>query len=164
MSFIEYKNPGVVFNRIDADLSEVLKDKKDDENKEEKVNIENLFKEVVGDKVKAYSVESLKSEDTTAIILVSEQSRRMAEMKSQFAGMDLGMNFEEEKTLVINDNSPIIKKLMDIKDDESKKDKVSLICNQILDIALLANKELDAKELDEFIKRNNKLINLVISL
>lgn len=164
MSFIEYKNPGVVFNRIDADLSEVLKDKKYDENKEEKVNIENLFKEVVGDKVKAYSVESLKSEDTTAIILVSEQSRRMAEMKSQFAGMDLGMNFEEEKTLVINDNSPIIKKLMDIKDDESKKDKVSLICNQILDIALLANKELDAKELDEFIKRNNKLINMVISL
>ncbi|CEN92854.1 molecular chaperone HtpG [Paraclostridium sordellii] len=164
MSFIEYKNPGVVFNRIDADLSEVLKDKKDDENKEEKVNIENLFKEVVGDKVKTYSVESLKSEDTTAIILVSEQSRRMAEMKSQFAGMDLGMNFEEEKTLVINDNSPIIKKLMDIKDDESKKDKVSLICNQILDIALLANKELDAKELDEFIKRNNKLINMVISL
>ena len=164
MSFIEYKNPGVVFNRIDADLSEVLKDKKDDENKEEKVNIENLFKEVVGDKVKAYSVESLKSEDTTAIILVTEQSRRMAEMKSQFAGMDLGMNFEEEKTLVINDNSPIIKKLMDIKDDESKKDKVSLICNQILDIALLANKELDAKELDEFIKRNNKLINMVISL
>lgn len=164
MSFIEYKNPGVVFNRIDADLSEVLKDKKDDENKEEKVNIENLFKEVVGDKVKAYSVESLKSEDTTAIILVSEQSRRMAEMKSQFAGMDLGMNFEEEKTLVINDNSPIIKKLMDIKDDESKKDKVSLICNQILDIALLANKELDPKELDEFIKRNNKLINMVISL
>ncbi|CEK30645.1 heat shock protein 90 [[Clostridium] sordellii] len=164
MSFIEYKNPGVVFNRIDADLSEVLKDKKDDENKEENVNIENLFKEVVGDKVKAYSVESLKSEDTTAIILVSEQSRRMAEMKSQFAGMDLGMNFEEEKTLVINDNSPIIKKLMDIKDDESKKDKVSLICNQILDIALLANKELDAKELDEFIKRNNKLINMVISL
>ena len=164
MSFIEYKNPGVVFNRIDADLSEVLKDKKADENKEEKVNIENLFKEVVGDKVKAYSVESLKSEDTTAIILVSEQSRRMAEMKSQFAGMDLGMNFEEEKTLVINDNSPIIKKLIDIKDDESKKDKVSLICNQILDIALLANKELDAKELDEFIKRNNKLINMVISL
>ena len=164
MSFIEYKNPGVVFNRIDADLSEALKDKKDDENKEEKVNIENLFKEVVGDKVKAYSVESLKSEDTTAIILVSEQSRRMAEMKSQFAGMNFGMNFEEEKTLVINDNSPIIKKLMDIKDDESKKDKVSLICNQILDIALLANKELDAKELDEFIKRNNKLINMVISL
>ena len=164
VSFIEFKNQGVTFNRIDADLSDVLKDKKDDENKEEKTAIENLFKDLVKDKVKAYSVESLKSEDTTAIILVSEQSRRMAEMKSQFAGMDFGMSFEEEKTLVINDNSPIIKKLVNLKDDESKKEELSLICNQIVDIALLANKELDAKELDEFIKRNNKLMNMVISL
>ncbi len=164
VSFIEFKNQGVTFNRIDADLSDVLKDKKDDENKEEKTAIENLFKDLVKDKVKSYSVESLKSEDTTAIILVSEQSRRMAEMKSQFAGMDFGMSFEEEKTLVINDNSPIIKKLVNLKDDESKKEELSLICNQIVDIALLANKELDAKELDEFIKRNNKLMNMVISL
>lgn len=164
VSFIEFKNQGVTFNRIDADLSDVLKDNKDEENTEEKTAIENLFKEVVKDKVKDYSVESLKSEDTTAIILVSEQSRRMAEMKSQFAGMDLGMSFEEEKTLVINDNSPIIKKLMNLKDDESKKEEISLICNQIVDVALLANKELDPKELDEFIKRNNKLMNMIISL
>lgn len=164
VSFIEFKNQGVTFNRIDADLSDVLKDTKDEENTEEKTAIENLFKEVVKDKVKDYSVESLKSEDTTAIILVSEQSRRMAEMKSQFSGMDLGMSFEEEKTLVINDNSPIIKKLMNLKDDESKKEEISLICNQIVDVALLANKELDPKELDEFIKRNNKLMNMIISL
>lgn len=164
ISFIEFKNQGVTFNRIDADLSDVLKDKNEDENKENKTEIENLFKEYVKDKVKDYSVESLKSEDTTAIILVSEQSRRMAEMKSQFAGMDLGMNFEEEKTLVINDNSPIIKKLVSLKDDESKKDQIELICNQIVDVALLANKELDAKELDEFINRNNKLMNMLIGL
>ncbi|WP_419742855.1 molecular chaperone HtpG [Paraclostridium dentum] len=164
ISFIEFKNQGVTFNRIDADLSDVLKDKNEEENKENKTEIENLFKEYVKDKVKDYSVESLKSEDTTAIILVSEQSRRMAEMKSQFAGMDLGMSFEEEKTLVINDNSPIIKKLVSLKDDESKKDQIELICNQIVDVALLANKELDAKELDEFISRNNKLMNMLIGL
>ena len=164
ISFIEFKNQGVTFNRIDADLSDVLKDKNEEENKENKIEIENLFKEYVKDKVKGYSVESLKSEDTTAIILVSEQSRRMAEMKSQFAGMDLGMSFEEEKTLVINDNSPIIKKLVSLKDDESKKDQIELICNQIVDVALLANKELDAKELDEFINRNNKLMNMLIGL
>lgn len=164
ISFIEFKNQGVTFNRIDADLSDVLKDKNEKENKENKTEIENLFKEYVKDKVKDYSIESLKSEDTTAIILVSEQSRRMAEMKSQFAGMDLGMSFEEEKTLVINDNSPIVKKLVALKDDESKKDQIELICNQIVDIALLANKELDAKELDEFISRNNKLMNMLIGL
>ncbi|MPM60003.1 hypothetical protein SDC9_106850 [bioreactor metagenome] len=88
----------------------------------------------------------------------------MAEMKSQFAGMDFGMNFEEEKTLVINDNSPIVKKLLSLKDKDDKKDDISLICNQIVDIALLANKELEPSELDDFIKRNNKLMNMVISL
>ena len=140
---IEFKNQGVNFNRIDADLSDILKDKDNEENKETRTDIENLFKEVIGDRIKTYSVESLKNEETPAVILVSEQSRRMAEMKSQFAGMDFGMSFEEEKTLLINDNSSIVRKLVSLKDDESKKEQVSLICNQIADIALLCNKELD---------------------
>ena len=164
ISMIEFKNQGVRFNRIDADLSDILKENDNEDNKEIKTDIENLFKDVIGDRINNYSVESLKSEDTPAIILISEQSRRMAEMRSQFAGMDFGMSFEEEKTLVINNNSSIVKKLVSLKDDESKKEQISLICNQIVDIALLSNKELDSKQLDEFIKRNNQLMSMVISL
>ena len=164
ISMIEFKNQGVHFNRIDADLSDILKDNDNENNKEIKTDIENLFKDVIGDRINNYSVESLKSEDTPAIILISEQSRRMAEMRPQFAGMDFGMSFEEEKTLVINNNSSIVKKLVSLKDDESKKEQISLICNQIVDIALLSNKELDSKQLDEFIKRNNQLMSMVISL
>ena len=159
ISMIEFKNQGVHFNRIDADLSDILKENDNEDNKEIRTDIENLFKDVIGDRINNYSVERLKSEDTPAIILISEQSRRMAEMRSQFAGMDFGMSFEEEKTLVINNNSSIVKKLVSLKDDESKKEQISLICNQIVDIALLSN-----KELDEFIKRNNQLMSMVISL
>ena len=164
ISMIEFKNQGVHFNRIDADLSDILKENDNEDNKEIKTDIENLFKDVIGDRINNYSVESLKSEDTPAIILISEQSRRMSEMRSQFAGMDFGMSFEEEKTLVINNNSSIVKKLVSLKDDESKKEQIPLICNQIVDIALLSNKELDSKQLDEFIKRNNQLMSMVISL
>ncbi|HEK4851435.1 molecular chaperone HtpG [Clostridioides difficile] len=168
ISFMEYKENGVKFNRIDADLSDVLKDKNEnkdsEENKEEIAKIEGLFKEAVGERVKHYSVEGLKNEDTPAMVLVSEQSIRMAEMQSRFAGMDLGMNFEEEKTLVINENSPIIKKLVSLKDDEEKKDKITLICNQIADLALLSNKELKPDELDSFVQRSNKLMSLFIEL
>ena len=139
ISMIEFKNQGVHFNRIDADLSDILKENDNEDNKEIKTDIENLFKDVIGDRINNYSVESLKSEDTPTIILISEQSRRMAEMRSQFAGMDFGMSFEEEKTLVINNNSSIVKKLVSLKDDESKKEQISLICNQIVDIALLSN-------------------------
>ena len=163
ISFAEFKNQGVNFNRIDADLTDILKNNSE-ENKEQKEQIQNLFKDLVGDRIKTYSVENLKSEETPAIILVSEHSRRMAEMKNQFGGMDFGMTFEEEKTLVINENSSIIKKIFELKDDESKKEQIKLICNQIVDVALLSNKELDAKQLDEFIKRNNELIKMIISL
>ncbi|MFR7490068.1 MAG: molecular chaperone HtpG, partial [Romboutsia timonensis] len=115
ISMIEFKNQGVHFNRIDADLSDILKENDNEDNKEIKTDIENLFKDVIGDRINNYSVESLKSEDTPAIILISEQSRRMSEMRSQFAGMDFGMSFEEEKTLVINNNSSIVKKLVSLK-------------------------------------------------
>ncbi|MGL4911867.1 MAG: molecular chaperone HtpG, partial [Romboutsia sp.] len=96
--------------------------------------------------------------------LVSEHSRRMMEMQSNFGGMNLGMSFDEEKTLIINDKNPIIQKILSIKSNEEKDDKVELICNQIVDLALLSNKELKPEELELFVKRSNKLMSMVISL
>ena len=164
ITFLEYKESGVRFKRIDSDLSDVLKDK--DEEKDEKADEEivNFFKEKIGDRVQKYSVESLKKEDTPAVILISEESRRMIEMQSRFAGLDYGFDLKEEKTLVINDRNPLIKKVLSLRDDETKKEAVDVICNQIVDLALLANKELGAEELDLFIKRSNELMSKVISL
>ena len=164
ITFLEYKESGVRFKRIDSDLSDVLKDK--DEEKDEKADEEivNFFKEKIGDRVQKNSVESLKKEDTPAVILISEESRRMMEMQSRFAGLDYGFDLKEEKTLVINDRNPLIKKVLSLRDDETKKEAVDVICNQIVDLALLANKELGAEELDLFIKRSNELMSKVISL
>ena len=164
ISFIEYKEMGTKFNRIDSDLSEVLKNKDTEENKEENEKITDLFKSVIGERVEKYSVESLKNEDTPAMILVSEESRRMMEMQARFAGMNFGMGLKEEKTLVINNNNPLVNKLVSLKDDEDKKEEIDIICNQIVDLALLANKELNAEELDLFIKRSNSLMSKVIKL
>ena len=164
ITFLEYKEMGVRFNRIDSDLSDVLKQK--DAEVDEKTNeeITNFFKDIIGDRVEKYTVESLKKADTPAVILISEESRRMLEMQKRFAGLDYGFDLKEEKTLVINDNNPLVKKVFSLKDDEAKKEDVSIICNQIVDLALLANKELTADELDLFIKRSNELMNRVISL
>lgn len=164
ISFIEYKEMGTKFNRIDSDLSDVLKDKDSEENKEEDEKITSLFKCVINERVEKYSVESLKNEETPAMILVSEESRRMMEMQSRFAGMNFGMDLKEEKTLVINKSNPLVKKLVSLKDNEDKKEEIDVICNQIVDLALLANKELNADELDSFIKRSNSLMSKVISL
>jgi molecular chaperone HtpG len=162
ISFLEYKDTGVKFTRADSGISDVLKDKEDKgEDSIEKDKIIQVFKDVIGDKMKNYSVESLKNEKTSVVILVSEESRRMAEMQAQFGG-GMGMTFPEERSLVINDKNPIIKKLMELSSDETNKEKVKLICNQVVDLALIGNKALNAEELDVFIKRTNELMMEVL--
>ena len=92
------------------------------------------------------------------MILVSEYSRRMAEMQAQFGGAMGGMTFPEERTLVINEKNPIVKKIVDLSADESNKKKVEIICKQVVDLALIGNKALSAEEIDKFIKRSNELM------
>lgn len=163
ISFLEAKETGVTFARIDSDISETLKNNETEELKDINDKIKNLFSKVSTNNVKEVKVESLKNSETPAIILVSEQSRRMSEMSKMFGGMDMPDMFKEERTLVVNNNNPIIKKLSSI-DIEGKEEKVNLICNYILDLALLSNKELAPEEMDNFINRSNKLLNMVIEL
>jgi len=162
ISFIEYKDNGVKYTRVDSDISDLLKDKEaKEDNKLEKEKVIQVFKDVIGEKMKNYSVESLKNEETPVMILVSEDSRRMAEMQAQFGG-GMGMMFPEERSLVINDKNPIIKKLIELSADEANNEKLQLICNQVVDLALIGNKALNAEELDVFIKRSNKLMMEVL--
>ncbi|MDU5106704.1 molecular chaperone HtpG [Clostridium sp.] len=163
ISFLEAKETGVTFARIDSDISETLKNNETEDLKDLNEKIKNLFNEVISNGVKEVKVESLKNSETPAMILVSEQSRRMAEMSKMFGGMDMPDMFKEERTLVVNNNNAIIKKIASI-DLEGKEEKVNLICNYILDIALLSNKELSSEEMDNFIDRSNKLLNMVIGL
>ncbi|MBD7912119.1 MULTISPECIES: molecular chaperone HtpG [Clostridium] len=159
ISFLEYKDTVVKFNRVDSDLSDVLKDKEEVEtSQEEKDKIVKVFKDVIGEKMKDYKVESLKNENTPVMVLVSEYSRRMAEMQAQFGGMSMGMNFPEERTLVINEKNPIVQKVINLSEDDANKERVENILKQVVDLALIGNKALNAKELDEFIKRSNELM------
>ncbi|WP_291650447.1 molecular chaperone HtpG [Clostridium sp.] len=163
ISFLESKENGVTFTRIDSDISETLKNSESEDSKELNTKLEGLFKEAITNKVNNIKVENLKNAGTPAMILVSEQSRRMAEMSKMFGGMEMPNMFMEEKTLVINNNNSIIKKLA-CTDSESKKDDINLICQYILDLALIANKELNAEEMNDFINRSNELLNKVIEL
>ena len=169
ITFLEMHENGVKFKRIDSDISDTLESKTDENDKEQKkINkeIEDVFKYALGDKAPKISVEGLKNEKTSAMILVSEESRRMAEMSKMYAKAGMGTMgmFKEEETLVVNNNSPLVKKLVEASKDETKKDDVKFICEHILDLAKISNKELDADEMDAFIKRNNELLNRVISL
>ena len=167
ITFLEMHENGVKFKRIDSDISDTLgskADENDEKAKESNKVIEDIFKNNLGDKASKISVESLKNVETPAMILISEESRRMAEMSKMYAKAGMGMAgmFNEEKTLVVNNNNNIIKKLIELSNDDAKKDDVKLICEHVFDLAKISNNELTADEMDAFLKRNNLLLNKIL--
>ena len=154
ISFLEMKNPNIKFKRIDSSISDIADGT--DENAE---SIIEAFKTVLNDDTLKIEVQKLKNNSTPAVILLSEESRRMQEMyKSygqQFAGMaDM---FHDEFTLVINSNNELIQKL-DTLDDETKQ----LVINHIYDLAKIAHSPLNAEQMQRFIERSNKLLKNLI--
>ncbi len=164
MSTLEMYNQGISFVRIDSDLSDTLKDNNIEENKELNEALETLFKETLnkGDNLKI-KVENLKTTDISGVIQLSEQARRMEEM-AQMYGMSIPFGaMPSDETLILNGNNNVVKLLLKLKDDESKKEETSLICNQIYDLATMSNKHLDMNSKTNFIERSNKILELLIN-
>lgn len=164
MSTLEMYNQGISFVRIDSDLSDTLKDSSQEENKELNEALETLFKDTLqkGDSLKI-KVENLKASDISGVIQLSEQARRMEEMAKMY-GMNMPFGaMPSEETLVLNGNNNVVKLLLKIKDDESKKDETNLICNQIYDLATMSHKHLDMNSMTNFIERSNKILEMLLN-
>lgn len=168
ISFLESENKDIKFLRIDADLTSNLKDESEDDNQDQSKaiaeKIEKLFSETLNIKDLKLQVERLKTESTPALILLSEQSRRMQEMSKMYASIGAGMEnmFPSEETLVINRNSKLVKALVDSIDDEGKKEERELIVKHIYDIALLNNKQMEPDELSAFVERSINLMEKLV--
>lgn len=162
ISFLEMHESGVKFSRVDADLSEAMKEdgeaKDTDSGKETAESLEKLFKEVLGNDKLKVQVEALKAATVPGIILLSEQSRRMQEMSRMFGGMDMRSMFADEQTLVLNKRNSLIQTVMKLKDREDRKEDVSLICEQIYDLAAMSHKQLEPEAMTKFIERSNRIL------
>ena len=166
ISFLESRENGVKFNRIDSDISETMKDSSAaDEDKASAENtekeIQSIFKEALNNDKLTIKVESLKSEDIPAVMLTDEQSRRMKDMSAMYSGFDANM-FKTEESIIINKNSPLIRSVVQLSKNDDKKDDVKLICNHIYDLALMSHKPLGADKMAEFISRSNKILGMLI--
>jgi len=164
ISYLEQYEPDVKFNRIDADITDALKETANDEQVEENNEVlQTRFREILNNEKLGIKTESLKSSDISSVMLLSEQSRRMQEMSKMFGGGQLppGM-FEDELTLVLNNNHSLVKKLLSIYTDDSRKDDVGLIVEHLYDLAMLSHKPLPTEQMSNFIKRSNKILELVI--
>lgn len=153
ISFIEMKQQGVNFKRIDSALSETVEEVEKDEEKE-KALIEKVKAELNDDTLKI-EVQALKNAEIPAVILLSEQSRRMQEMYRSYGQQMAGMAdmFKDEFTLVLNSNNQLIKQLDSLNDDDA-----NLVIDHIYDLAKISHSPLTGEQMTKFIERSNKLL------
>ncbi len=169
VSFLEYKNAGVKVQRIDADISDILQQKEEDKNEEDKkaeqivnTELENLFRGVLGKEELKVKAEPLKTKQVSGMIVLTEESRRMLEMKEAYGENDqmkmLFAHAKPDETLVLNSNHKLIQLICDWKAKEEKKEDLDLLCHQVYDLALMSHKTLSPEEMTAFIDRSNLLL------
>ena len=162
ISQLEQRNEHYKFMRIDADLTDSLKDETSgDELKDETETLTDLFRKNLHNDKLTVKVEKLKNENVSSIITLSEEGRRMQDMMRMYAaggmgGMDLDM-FGGNQTLTLNANNALVKYIFEHKDSEH----VPMFCEQLYDLALLSNQPLSVDAMTKFVERSNKIMMLL---
>lgn len=169
ISFIEGEYEKIKFKRVDSDISELLDESEDNkdikqepESKEseqketsEFKDLEKSFIDTLGIEKLKIDVKRLKTKDTCALIMLSEESRRMADMMKLYSGSSGIPEFPMEETLVLNMSNELVTLL--IKNDLDEDNKKILI-NQIYDLAQLSGKKLKGERMTAFVKRTQDII------
>ena len=159
ISQLEARNENYRFQRIDADVTESLKEDISEEDlKETTDTLTEVFKKALGKENLNVEVTKLKDENISSMITLSEESRRMQDMMKMYNmyGMDPSM-FGGNETLVLNANNPLVKYIFENKDSEH----VPMFCKQLYDLALISNQPLSSEGMAAFIARSNEIMMLL---
>jgi len=148
----------ISFSRIDAEITESMKNETE-VNEDDKKSLEEIFKNALGLENLKIQIEELKTANIPAIILLSEEERRMQEMMKMFGNNPsmAGMFNGGQETLLLNKNNSLINMLLENKDNEDKNENIKLVCQQIYDLAMLSHKPLTADTMNEFMERSYKV-------
>ncbi len=163
ISQLESKNEGVKFLRIDADLTDTLKDRTskeaEKEMEEQTQAIAAIMKKALKNDKITVKVEKLKNKKVSSVITLSEESRRMQDMMKMYSmnGMDMGGFGAEGETLVLNASHPLVQYVVDHQDGEN----VEMICEQLYDLARIQHAPLAPEAMTAFIARSNDIMMIL---
>ncbi|MGB7250731.1 MAG: molecular chaperone HtpG [Phormidesmis sp.] len=175
VSFLEQEYSDVKFSRVDADLDDTLIDgDKENEivdattNKTRSEQIKEVFTKALNRPQVTIRTEALKSADQSAppaIVLLPEELRRMQEMSAFL--QQQSVQFPEAHTLLVNTSHPLIQNVAKlgqggiIQPDGNASPSEQLatsICEQVYDLALMAQKGFDADGMKAFTERSTNLL------
>ena len=157
---LEQRNDHYQFMRIDADLTEALKDDSADLT-DATATLTEVFKSALNNDKLTVKVEALKNADVASVLTLSEQGRRMQDMMKMYAmggmgGMDPNM-FAADQTLTLNANNELVKYILNNKDSEH----VPMFAEQLYDLAMISNQPLSVEQMTKFVKRSNDIMMLL---
>lgn len=160
LASLEHYRPEIKFVRVDADVSDIIKAEQSEDAKELPDALVDLFRKISGnDKIKI-EAQPLKNSDVPAILSVSEESRRMADMMRLYSLGDNTENaFPLDYSLTLNSSSPLYMRLCDM--SAANDDNLEVFASYIYKLALLAQKKPSADELTSFLSDSYKLLGLI---
>ena len=150
----------VKFVRVDAGFADALKN---DDAQNESTDYKELcefFTNTLGkgDELKI-ECNALSDDSVPALLKISEQSRRMADMMKMYGNSAMMMGMKQEETLVLNISNTLVakinKKLAEKQDEEKCKD----LAKQVYMLSVVAQRPLEADELASFISDTASLLS-----
>ena len=161
ISQLEMRNEHYRFMRIDADLTDSLKDDSSEDLTDVTASLTEVFKNALNNDKLTIKVEKLKNDGIASVITLSEEGRRMQDMMKMYAmhgmgGMDMNM-FGADQTLTLNANNALVKYIIENKDSAH----VPMFAEQLYDLALLSNQPLSTDAMAKFVKRSNEIMLLL---
>ena len=161
ISQLEMRNENYRFMRIDADLTDSLKEESGEDLTECTATLSEVFKSALNNDKLTVKVEKLKNDSIASLITLSEEGRRMQDMMKMYAmqgmgGMDMSM-FATDQTLTLNANNALVQYILENKDSEH----VPMFAEQLYDLALLSNQPLSTEAMSKFVKRSNEIMLLL---
>ncbi|MBS0654239.1 MAG: molecular chaperone HtpG [Verrucomicrobia bacterium] len=163
MSLLEKELSPVQFKRIDGHTTESIIDSSkektllDADGRTESAKIADFVRSSIAPGIDV-EAKSLAASSITGFISMKEEERRLRDYLARISAESPKESFAKA-TFVVNTNSPVITSLYQMKDHQPELAK--MMAQQIVDLALLSQKEMDTSQLKEFVARSNSLLEKV---
>ena len=160
ISHLEAKNEKVKFQRIDADVTDSMKEEvSEEELKGETDALTALFRKALNNDKLEVKVEKLKNVNVSSMVTLSEENRRMQDMMKMYNmyGMDPSMFGGAGETLVLNANNKLVQYVL----NHGEGENTNKICEQLYDLALLAHGSLSPERMTGFVARTNEIMMML---
>lgn len=169
MQFLERKL-SIDFQRIDAVVDDSILDKEkektilDEHGKTEATHLADFIRSKLSDGSINVEAKSLASKTLPGFVVIDESQRRMRDYMLQMdprENLDK-MNLFKAHTFVVNTNNPLMAAIqkLDLIDSNLAKDLVQ----EVYETSLLSQREMNPKDLNEFILRNNRVLEKLAQL